>query len=67
MNQKLPIGGSATLDSAGIFVTEKGAIRFARQSMPRDLKAAGFVAGIVRGQEAFEGRYRDCWRVNYGK
>lgn len=64
---KLPIAGSATLDSPGRFVSRAGAERFARSNMPRDLKAAGFVAEIAQGREVFDGRYRDCYRVNYTK
>jgi hypothetical protein len=65
--KKLPVCGSATLDSAGIFLSEKGAVRFAQKNMPRDLKAAGFKASVCLGQDIFEGKYRDGWRVNYGK
>jgi hypothetical protein len=62
----LPIGGSATLDTTGIYVTRAGAERYAKKHMPSDLKAAGFEASVCGGQEVHDGSYRACWRINYG-
>lgn len=55
---KRPIAGSQTADNpAGILVTEKGAMRWARENMPRDLKRAGFVPSVFNGERG--------WRINY--
>ena len=64
---KLYIAGSATIDNPGILATEAMALRFAQRHMPADLKRAGFTASICTGQEVFNGKYRECFRVNYGK
>lgn len=65
---RLPIRGTATPDHpTGIIATAATALRIGRIHMPRDLKRAGFVATIVRGREIHDGRYRDCWTVNYSK
>lgn len=63
----LPIAGTATLDQSGIFTTEVGARRFAVANMPRDLARAGFEAFVSIGEEVHSGRYRECWRISYGK
>ena len=65
--EKRFIRGTATLDQPGILCTRAGAERFARQNMPRDLRKAGFLAYVCAGQEVHNGRYRDCWNINYGK
>jgi hypothetical protein len=56
---KMKIRGSETPDNPeGIIVTEAGALRFAKQNMPADLKRAGFVASVVAGSRG--------WSINYG-
>lgn len=67
LKPRLPIAGTATLDQDGQFTTAQGALRYARAAMPRDLKRAGFIATVVRGQEVHAGRYRECWRTGYSK
>lgn len=66
-NVKYPIAGSGTIDSDGIFVTEKGAQLYARKNMPSDLKAAGFSASVNLGTDIYNGKRRSAWIVNYGK
>ena len=39
MNPKLPIAGSATSDTAGVYLTRKGAQRYAEKEMRGDLLA----------------------------
>lgn len=57
---KMKIERSETPDNPeGIVVTEAGALRFARQNMPSDLKKAGFVASVFPGARG--------WVINYGK
>lgn len=57
---KMKIRGSETPDNpAGIVVSEKGALRFAEQNMPEDLRRAGFVASVFPGARG--------WSINYGK
>ena len=57
---KMKIERSETPDNPeGIVVTEAGALRFAKQNMPNDLKKAGFVASIFPGARG--------WVINYGK
>lgn len=64
---RLPIAGTATLDQDGIVVTAVGAIRWGVRNMPADLKRAGFLTTVCRGNEPHNGTYRQCWRVNYSK
>lgn len=60
--ERLPIHGSATeSNAAGIVVTRKGAERFARENMPRDLRRAGFAGYVVRGN------FVNAWFINYAK
>jgi hypothetical protein len=55
---KMKIERSQTPDNPeGIVVTEAGALRFARQNMPSDLKKAGFVASVFPGARG--------WVINY--
>lgn len=57
---KMKIRGSETPDNpAGIVVSEKGALKFAQQNMPKDLRRAGFVASVFPGARG--------WSINYGK
>lgn len=59
---KMKIKGTETLDNPeGLIVTEAGALRFAKSNMPNDLKKAGFVPSVKRGE------YGDYWVINYGK
>jgi hypothetical protein len=56
---KMKIRGSETLDNPeGLIVTEAGALRWAKQNMPKDLKRAGFVPSVVAGARG--------WSINYG-
>lgn len=56
---KMKIRGSETPDNPeGIVVTEAGALKFAKQNMPNDLKRAGFVPSVVAGARG--------WSINYG-
>lgn len=56
---KMKIRGSETPDNPeGIVVTEAGALRWAKQNMPKDLKRAGFVPSVVAGARG--------WSINYG-
>jgi len=58
--EKMKIEGSQTPDNPqGMIVTEAGALRFAKQNMPGDLKKAGFVASVFPGARG--------WVINYGK
>ena len=57
---KMKIERSETPDNPeGMVVTEAGALRFAKQNMPSDLKKAGFVASVFPGARG--------WVINYGK
>lgn len=56
---KMKIRGSETPDNPdGLIVTEAGALRWAKQNMPKDLKRAGFVPSVVAGTRG--------WSINYG-
>ena len=56
---KMKIRGSETPDNPeGLIVTEAGALRWAKQNMPKDLKRAGFVPSVVAGARG--------WSINYG-
>ena len=55
---KMKIERSETPDNPeGMVVTEAGALRFAKQNMPSDLKKAGFVASVFPGARG--------WVINY--